>query len=73
MERRDEVLTVLLAQIKRLQAMTEENHATERKGIRFVARIGFIETNGTDHMLPILTVLPNSPMPYNEGIEMGAT
>ena len=70
MERRDEALSVILAQIKRLQAMTEENHATERKGTRLVTRLGFIETNGTDHMLPILTVLPNSPMPYNEGTEM---
>ena len=73
MERRDEALSVILAQIKRLQAMTEENHATERKGTRFVTRLGFIETNGTDHMLPILTVLPNSPMPYNEGIEMSVS
>lgn len=47
--------------------MTEENHATERKRSQSVSRIGFMETNGTDHMLPILTVLPGSPMPYNEG------
>lgn len=31
MKRREEALTVMFAQLKRLEAMASENHATERR------------------------------------------
>lgn len=33
MKQREEALTVMFAQIKRLEVMASENHATERNGL----------------------------------------
>ena len=61
LSRHEEVLTILFAQLKRLEEIASENHVTER----------FIE-NTSSPSLPTLTILPSSPLPFHDGNTVNA-